>query len=231
MAQKDGDTVIITTLLTMRRIIGILGMSLPFIVVVGGFLQNGFTVQSSISSYYYTNMRDIFIGVICIVGLYLISYRGYERIDDVVTNISGSLAFGVVVFPTSQTPVGSKRVGVFLLSQNVSQILHLTCASLLFLSLAFISIFLFTRTGQGSPTPEKLKRNRVYVGSGVVMVISIVCMVMFVVFLEKTSLSRIDPLLVLEAVALTAFGVSWLVKGNTLFKDLPAGHGTASPGG
>ncbi len=219
MAQKDGDTVIITTLLTMRRIIGLLGMSLPFIVVGGGFLQNGFAIENSISSYYYTNMRDVFVGVMCIVALYLISYRGYEKIDDVVTNISGSLAFGVVAFPTSQTPAGPARVGLLLLPQNVSQTLHLTCASLFFLSLAFISVFLFTRTGQGGPTPEKLKRNRVYVGSGVVMVVSIVCMVVCVGFLEKTVISRIDPVLLLEAVALVAFGISWLVKGDTLFKD------------
>ena len=132
-----------------------------------------------------------------------------------------SNAFAVVVFPTSQIPASPEQVGILLLPQSISNTLHLTCASLFFLSLAFISIFLFTRTGQAGPTPEKLKRNRVYVISSIVMAVSIVLMVVYERFLEGFVVSRMDPVLMLEAVALVAFGVSWLVKGDTLFKDLP----------
>ena len=36
----------------------------------------------SISSYYHSVMRDIFVGSLCAVGTFLISYRGYDKRDN-----------------------------------------------------------------------------------------------------------------------------------------------------
>lgn len=91
---------LIVSYLTMRRTIGVLGISLPLIVVLGGLVENSSALQGSISGYYYTNMRDFFVGILCVVALFLISYQGYERIDNIVANLAGFSALGMIIFPT-----------------------------------------------------------------------------------------------------------------------------------
>ena len=209
----------IITFLAIRRIIGILGMALPVVVVVGGFIGKGFIIQDSISSYYYTNMRDFFVGTMCVVAVYLIAYRGYERIDGVVTDMSGVFALGVVAFPTSTQMISAIDVGIFHLSDKVSQYFHVIFAALFFLSLAFISIFLFTRSGGTNVGREKRRRNAIYRICGCVMVFAIAVMIIFYAFLRETGIAKTDPILFLETVALISFGISWFVKGDTLFRD------------
>ena len=51
------------------------------------------------------------------------------------------------------------------------------------------------------------------------MILSIVCITVYTMFLRGTSMSASNPVLILESIALVAFGISWWVKGNTLFKD------------
>jgi len=38
-------------------------------------------IQDSISSYYYTDMRDVLVGSLCAIGVFLWSYRGYDDPD------------------------------------------------------------------------------------------------------------------------------------------------------
>jgi magnesium-transporting ATPase (P-type) len=215
--KRDADMIV--SYLTLRRCIGILGMALPFAVMLGGLLQSPLRIQSSISDYYYTNMRDFFVGLMCAVGLFLITYKGYDDVDNGVSIASGILAFGVAAFPTF-TPTGeSVRVGIFLLDDNVSKYFHLTCACLFFVLLAINSIFLFTKSDDKPVTARKRTRNAVYVICGVVMLASIAILAAYVAFLQDTPVARLKPVLVLETLMLAAFGFSWLVKGETLFRD------------
>lgn len=209
---------LIHSYLDMRRIIGILAIALPVVLIAGGLLGGGTAVQGSLSSYYYTNMRDFFVGMLFTVALFLISYKGYEAVDDVVTNLSGLFALGIVAFPTSMFSGHIVRVGVFLVPDNISQYVHLAFSVLFLLSLAFNSMFLFTRHG-GAPSREKRIRNRIYTVSGVIMVICIAGMVTYIAFFSHTRLASARPVLVFESIALASFGVSWLIKGNALFRD------------
>ena len=215
----DKNKNLIISYLALRRLIGILGIALPVIVVTGGFIENGFVIQGSISGYYYTNMRDFFIGLLCVVSLFLISYKGYERIDDIVGNMSGVFALGMMIFPTSMFSEKIVKVGLFLIDDNISEYIHLTFGALFFLSLSFNSIFLFTRRDPGILSKEKRHRNIIYRICGVVMILAIVCIIIYMFFLRDTIISKMNPVLILESIALIAFGISWLVKGNTLFKD------------
>ncbi len=213
------DKNLIISYLTMRRIIGILGITLPIVVVVGGFIQNGFAIQGSISGYYYTNMRDFFVGLLCGASLFLISYKGYQKIDDLVGNLSGIFALGIVIFPTSLYSGKVVQVGMFLIDDTISGYIHLIFSALFFLSLSFNSMFLFTRRGPGVLGKEKKRRNMIYRFCGIIMTVTITCAIIYTLFLRKTVISKIYPVIILETIALLAFGVSWLIKGHTLFKD------------
>ena len=216
---KDRNKSLIISYLTLRRFIGILAMALPIVVVVGGFLQEGLHVQGSLSGYYYTNMRDVLVGLLSAVSLFLISYSGYEKIDNVVGNISGAFALGMIIFPTAMYSGKVVKVGMFLVDDNVSEYLHLTFAALFFLSLSFYSTILFTRRGPGALGKEKRRRNMIYRVCGAVLIITIVCNVVYTLAFRNTAIANVNPVLILESLALFAFGISWLVKGNTLFKD------------
>jgi hypothetical protein len=216
---KNREKSLIISYLTMRRLIGILGISLPFIVIIGGLTQGESALQGSISGYYYTNMRDLFVGILSGVALFLLSYRGYEQIDDIVANMSGIFALGIILFPTAMFSGKSVRVGMFLIADNISEIIHVAFGALFFLALSFNSLFLFTRRHPGVMGKEKKRRNIIYSSCGVVMILAIVCITLYTLFLRGTFLAAMNPVLILESVALIAFGISWLVKGHTLFKD------------
>ena len=217
----DRNRHLIVSYLTIRRLIGILALGLPICVVAGGFIQDGHGIQGSISGYYYTNMRDVFVGMLSVVAIFLMSYRGYDPIDGVVGKLSGIFALGMLVFPTSMYSGKISRVGMFLVDDDISGYVHLAFGALFFLSLSFFSLVLFTRRGPG-PGPmgrDKKRRNTIYRSCGIIMILVIVCIIVYTIALRDTALARSNPVLILESIALFAFGTSWLVKGNTLFKD------------
>jgi hypothetical protein len=214
------NQIAIISYLSMRRMIGILGISLPIIVVFGGFIQGNVEIQPSISGYYYTNMRDFFVGLLCIVSIFLMSYKGYEKVDNIVGNLSGIFAFGMVLFPTAMCyGCAHEKVGMFLIYDNVSEYIHLTFGFLFFLTLSYNSIFLFTKRQPGHLSEAKRRRNFIYRFCGIVMILSMLCIVVYTFFYRNTEVDDIYPVLIFESIALLAFGISWLIKGNTFFKD------------
>ncbi len=215
----DRNKSLIISYLTLRRVIGMLGLALPVVVVVGGLMQNEPSIQGSISGYYYTNMRDFFVGSLCVVALFLMSYNGYEKIDHIIGNLSGIAALGMIFFPTGMFTGKIVRVGMFMIDDHISTNIHLIFGAMFFLSLSYNSLFLFTRRHPGVMGRAKKRRNVIYRLCGIVMVLSTVSIIIYMLFFLHTVLARYDPVLILESVALIAFGVSWLVKGNTLFKD------------
>ena len=51
------------------------------------------------------------------------------------------------------------------------------------------------------------------------MIMAMLCIAIYMLFFMNTYIAKMDPVLIFESIALMAFGVSWLVKGNTLFRD------------
>jgi hypothetical protein len=54
----------------------------------------------SISAYYYTAARAVFVACLCAIGACMIAYQGNGRWEDFALNVSGSLAFVVAFIPT-----------------------------------------------------------------------------------------------------------------------------------
>ena len=75
--------------LYLRKAVGFLGLALPIVLVLGSVLvSNCDEIQSSISDYYHTLMRDVLVGTLCGIALFLFTYKGYDKRD----NIAGTLA-------------------------------------------------------------------------------------------------------------------------------------------
>jgi len=167
-------------------------------------------VQSSISAYYYTVMGDVFVGSLCAQGVFLITYR-YRRLDSMLATAAGVLVIAVALLPTAPddpTP-----------QQSAIGAVHLVCATVYYLALAYFSFFVFTRTDPGrSPTERKLLRNDVYRVCGVVVVGCVIGAGITGMVFEDT-VGRLHPVFWFETVAGLAFGTAWMIKGETLLRD------------
>lgn len=206
---------------TLRRIMGALGILLPLVLVLWGFALSGSTnFQDSISDYYILRTRDAFVGVLFAIGWVLFAYRGYDRMDHIAGMVACLLALGVAFFPNSGEP-WERRI-------------HFLSAASLFVMLSFFSLFLFTKTRKSrkgllptvtsfhlgeSDNPQKNKRNRVYVVCGLFMLSCIVLLTLYHMFWKDTFISAIKPVLLFETLMVWAFSISWLVKGETLWRD------------
>jgi hypothetical protein len=63
--------------LTLRKLIGLIGLLLPFaLVIINMLLIRQAEMQGSMSGYYYTDVRGILIGSLCAIGVFLFAYRG-----------------------------------------------------------------------------------------------------------------------------------------------------------
>jgi hypothetical protein len=210
MYKKNGSSRLIVSFLTLRRTVGVLGVLLPWLLVlVCHLLGTPAGIEDSISAYYGTAARDVLVGVLFVIALFLFAYRGYEPRDDIAGDLACIFALGVALFPATSQSAAIRSV-------------HFVCSALMFLILAYFSIFLFTKTGKDdNPTPRKKTRNKVYVVCGVIMLLCIALVpVSYALVKEPTGATK--PVFWLEALALTAFGVSWFVKGETLLKDRKA---------
>jgi hypothetical protein len=98
---------LVVSYLTLRKAVGMLGIAMPFIVSLGGMLIFRDGIQSSISSYYHTGMRDVLVGILWTIGFFLYSYKGYERVDNIAGNLACVFAVGVSLFPTTADGVNS----------------------------------------------------------------------------------------------------------------------------
>ena len=58
----------------------------------------------SISAYYYTSARAVFVVALCAIGACLVAYRGNTPSEDLALNVSGFLAFVVAFIPTPRGP-------------------------------------------------------------------------------------------------------------------------------
>jgi len=81
--------------------IGMIGaaMLLAAAIVIEHF--NADCWQTSISAYYYTPARAIFVGSMIVVGVSLIVYKGKTPFEDMFLNLAGMLAFVVAIAPTT----------------------------------------------------------------------------------------------------------------------------------
>ena len=95
------DISLVLSYLGLRKAIGIIGISLPFVLAIGKIIFDDPGIQPSISDYYYTIMGDVFVGSLCAMGVFLLSYRGYDKQDNIAGNLACVFAIGVALFPTT----------------------------------------------------------------------------------------------------------------------------------
>ncbi len=209
----------------LRKAIGVLGTALPFVLSLGALIIFSTGIQSSLSAYYHTDIGDVFVGTLCAIGVFFFAYRGYtgkRGNDDAVANWAGVFAIGVALFPTD--PSGG--VGI---PETLSGKAHLVFAASFFAMLAYFCLCLFRKS---RPEPyqrpaQKQKRDKLYRRAGVTIIASIVLIAVLagikkLGFVPEGVIQAVEawnPVFVLESIAVIAFGVAWLAKGQAILED------------
>lgn len=222
-SQQEKNNDLVLSYLALRKSVGFLGIALPIVLILGAILIGDCSgLQASISDYHNTAMRDVFVGILCAIALFLFAYSGYDRLDSIMAKTAGILGFMVALFPDDPD---TNSPCTILCAQNIPPWMskvHFFSAAIFLLILAYFSIFLFTKSNQPKSewSAQKKKRNIIYQVCGYLIVISIVTLaIFFFVPGLKTILDNSSLVLVLEVVALWAFGFSWVVKGEAILKD------------
>jgi hypothetical protein len=196
----------------LLTIIGIIGAALPFVLAFGNMFLEGPGIQQSVSAYYYTGMRNIFVGSLCAIAVLILTYRGHKG-DYFYLNLASIFAFGVAFFPTTpaiSTTSDEEIIGTF----------HLLFAACFFLMLAIISLRLFRKTDPNkTPTHRKELRNVVYTVCGYSILACIALIAILKFMPDDSPVNNLNPVFWLESIAVAAFGLAWLTKGELILAD------------
>ena len=151
-APRTGDKLqdhMLGTYHSLRLGIFVIGLLFPAALWLGG-LARGVSLQPSISAYYYTPLRDVFVGVLVAIGLLLYLYKGFSTRENVALNAAGIFAVGVANLPTVQGDG----------PRNTVQTLHVVCAVAFFLCIAYVAIRRSVDTLKFLPTGALERRFR-----------------------------------------------------------------------
>lgn len=206
-----------------RATIGALGIVLPPAVWIGTW-----SMESSISAYYYTGARDWFVGTLWVIGVFLFFYKytpggaadakshpqvvrsRWADADAILGKIAGAAAVVVALAPTTP-PLGPGD------EPPIIGMVHGIAALVLFVTLSLFPLVLFSQSRE---------RAGLYKASGWLMLALLALIIVYARGPEsmRQALAPLRPVFFLEWALIWTFGFSWFVKGLK-----PASAGSAQP--
>ena len=224
----------------VQLLIGLVAFFFGPVLIVGYFfVAGGIEFGGSMSSYYNSDLRDVFVGMLFVLGLMFTTYHfrpivwpgapvagaGQKRkpevsfrLDNWLANFAGLAVVLLALCPTDTNPAGCKVGG--------SPVWHSIFGATMFGLLVLFAGCRFRKSAGHHPTPEKRKRNRVYLVCAVVMVVGLA---LFGLGGRLGLPSEVG--LIGEVTALWAFAVSWLLKSEYLpfLRDRSEGENPVNP--
>ncbi|WP_347137576.1 hypothetical protein [Paracoccus sp. SSK6] len=224
ISQKAHNDLVLS-FLAVRRAIGALGFFLPLALLAYGLAVG--ELLPSISSAYYSPMREVFVGTLIAQAVFLWSYEGFrpdagDLVTDKGTARVAAVAIALVaLLPTSpvekvETPALDPSCTLLqcLLGESLSSTVHLVAAGVFFGALAVYFLVLFIKGEVDGP--EKDASNRIYRLCGWIIILCIALVgLLFATDLDHR-LAWLRPVFWLETIATFAFATSWMVKGDAL---------------
>jgi hypothetical protein len=218
LTTPDTGVLYLRSYLLMRAVIGFIGLALPVALVLGDLALEGGRIKGSLSDYYYSGLRDVFVGALCVTGLFLVTYKVFEHnLENVLSLVAGLGALGVAMFCTDR-PEGATMPLTPLqehLGEGPMAVVHYTSAAVFIVCLGTISLYFGIREGKrtelvGRLSPAFWRRFHFACAAGIGVA------VLFIAIAETTGWLDTYALLIGETLATLSFGLSWLMKGLEL---------------
>ena len=222
----------------LATVVGCVALFLPHVLYAVDIWNEKSCPQDSLSHYYFVpGSGDVFVVALAIVGVVLFAYRGENRVDAFVASIAGLAACLVALFPTSGLGCDEallKEVRQVLVRADDGTLVphdlpewfsavHYGAAAIVLVVLTYFAGWSFTRVLEdrdrgpdGKLTPKKALRNMIYVGCAAAMVVGLAVFVADFTGIWPDPLGRRSAYWA-EFIILTAFGISWFIKGNRFF--------------
>jgi hypothetical protein len=215
---SDHSRTLVVSYLGIRRAIGVIGLVLPILLGPIGWLVFDIDIQDNISSYYHTALRDVFVGAMFAIGIFLFCYRGYDWIESWTANVGCLSALGVALCPldANSDPLHQS---------SLTGYLHTISGGAFFLTLAFYSLYHFPSSSEVKReiAPHEAQRNFVYRTSGGVILLSMMAMGIYLFILPDRWVHLFNDynfLFWMEWIAVWSFAAAWLTKGRAIFTDI-----------
>jgi hypothetical protein len=213
--------------LIMRVAIGALGIALPILLVLGepALFDGQPFPRGSLSAYYYSGVRELFVGALCAIGVFLLTYKVAERSrENRLSTYAGFAVVLVALFPTGRPGPGVSVTPLqVLIGETWVERVHFGAAGIFIASLGVIS-FYFARPGpQTGNLPPSFWSKYHGICAGVIAAALVLAAVTGITGWPDKGL------LIAEAVAVWAFGASWFMKGLEIDVLLGRRKATATP--
>jgi len=174
---------------------GIVAILLPILLVVSG----GYQVHDSISSFYHDKLgatRDILVGCLCAVGVFLFLFHGLSKLENWLLNVAGVAIIGVALVPSpGDTGYGSALV-------------HRGSAIVFFLLIGIVAIFL--SKGRIKDIQDAGKKR--WFATAYTVVGALMILMPVVVALVPSRLFANHSVLLAEWAGIWSFAAYWLLK-------------------
>jgi len=205
--------------LLMRTAVGAIGIALPIVLMLlDGLWFDGHPFpRTSLSAYYYSGARELFVGALSATGVFLITYKVAEvNLDNTLSLLAGAAVAVVALFPTSRPSDGVRLTPLQeQLGETFVSSVHFIAAAVFISALAVLSYYFGKREGARPPRPDRRPpgfwKAYHWICAGIILAA--------LLWSAATELLDFGPsrsLLYGEAVAVWAFGASWLWKGLEL---------------
>lgn len=208
---------IFATYASLRLGMGILAAGFPLALYIAGKLH-GIALQGSMSAYYWAGAegmvapRTLFVGGLLALAAFFYLYKGFTLAENFALNAAAVFAALVACFPMSwnSAPPFLPPVNVIYAPAFNP---HGTCAVLLFLCLAYVSLF---RAHDTLPALENKTLQRrykaIYRATGTLMLVSPLTAAVL-----RQGFNRLDAYTYfIELAGVTAFAAYWIAKSMEL---------------
>lgn len=191
--------------LAMKLIVGVMALG---IASVTSFVSTNDIPLTSISQAYFSGdfARNIFVGFLFAISTILFSYSGETAVHMVLSRVAALAGIGVAMF---RCRCGDR--------EEIIHYVHYASAAVMFIVLAYFCLA-FYRHASYKPHRQAHWRAKIYLACFWAMVLAIVAFVINAAWGEELGLDARVPRIVFygEAIALSAFGVCWLVASRVL---------------
>ncbi|NBW36951.1 MAG: hypothetical protein EBR30_18375 [Cytophagia bacterium] len=227
---------------TLRQLIGLLGIVLPFLcwgvnafVNENDLLNNpafvnqqysqryspGDNLKSSISHFYYTTAGPLFTGILITLAIFLFCYKGHSKkkndklawlTDGLLSKFAAVCALFIVVLPTGSDNDITDNIHIFV-SSDAAGTAHLIFAALFFVIMSVFCIVNFRR--DGDKPLRKDAEGKIYMLCGIGILLVLLTLLINMLIEDPDQPSSGSFVFWMETLMLFLFGLAWLVKGKS----------------
>lgn len=137
----------------VRIALGLLGFALPLALALAGLWVDG-RVQPSISDFFHTSARDLFVGGLTAIAIFLVTHQGTgggdhgkSRLGAIFAMLAGVSALGVALVPNEAEAVTT--LSQELLGLKRAPALHYGSATLFYLMMSLTCLMIYARQTTG----------------------------------------------------------------------------------